>query len=118
MAAITLVALVLLALHAWAPDMAALRAARALFGAAQAGTFAMITSLTRTWFPASVRTTVQGFMGVFFGRMGGASANLLVGSVMIGMLFDWRTALYVLAVGGAVLGVLFLLRTEDKSPQW
>jgi sugar phosphate permease len=83
--------------------------ARALFGLGQAGAFASVSRLTRTWFPFSVRTSVQGWMGVFSGRFGGLCANVLFATVLIGIVgLGWRTAVYILAGAGIFLGLAFL----------
>lgn len=109
---------VALASVALAPDLVSMRLARAAFGAGQAGTFASLSRLTRAWFPLAVRTSVQGWIGVFFGRMGGASANLIFGTVMIGVLhLGWRTSIYVLAAAGLALGVAFLYLFRDSPRQ-
>ena len=50
----------------------ALAAVRALFGLAQAGTYPVLSKVTRNWFPLSVRTTVQGMVASLSGRAGGA----------------------------------------------
>ncbi len=97
-----------LGLHAWAPRGEHLWYGRAVLGAGQAGVFAALSRVTRTWFPASVRTTVQGWVGVFFGRIGGMSANLLVGSLLLGVfLIPWRVAVYGLSAAGIVFAVVF-----------
>ena len=98
-----------LAMHAWATDSQSLAAARGLLGFGQSAVFAALNQITRNWFPLSVRTTVQGWLGVFFGRFGGLSANLLVGSVMLGMLgLSWRTTVVVLALVGLVHAAFFI----------
>ncbi len=104
-----------LAGHAWAPTKGLLYVFRALFGAGQAGVFSLVGRLTRCWFPARVRTTVQGWVGVFAGRFGGLSANILVMTVMIGIYgFHWRVALYILAAVGIVHGIIFLVTFRDS----
>lgn len=107
-----------LALVALTSELTTMRLARAAFGAGQAGTFAALSRITRSWFPLAVRTSVQGWIGVFFGRMGGASANILFGSLMIGVLhLSWQTAIYVLAAGGVALGIGFLVYFRDTPRQ-
>ena len=64
-----------LALHAFPPHYSLLLAGRILLASGQAAVFAALGWLTRKWFPPQVRTTVQGWLGVFFARFGGASAN-------------------------------------------
>ena len=99
-----------LGLHAWAPEQEQLWYGRAVLGAGQSGVFAALSRITRTWFPTSVRTTVQGWVGVFFGRIGGMSANLLVGAFILGVLIvPWRTAVYRLAACGIVFAGAFAL---------
>lgn len=98
-----------LAMHT-IPGFGPLSVGRGLMGAAQAGVFAAISRVTRTWFPLSVRTTVQGFMGVFAGRIGGMSANLIYGTVMLGLLaLSWQTGALILAGAGIGLALLFLV---------
>ena len=97
-----------LGLHAWAPRGEHLWYGRVVLGAGQAGVYAALSRVTRSWFPSRIRTTVQGWVGVFFGRIGGLSANLLVGTVIIGTFFvPWRVAVYGLAATGIVFAVVF-----------
>lgn len=101
--------------HAWAPTMSVLWLARSTFGLGQAGVYAALSLLTRTWFPQDIRTTVQGWMGVFFGRVGGASANLLFATVLIGWFcLSWQQAMSVFTIAGMALGVAFLLLYRDS----
>ena len=107
-----------LGLHAWAPKGEHLWYGRAVLGAGQSGVFAALSRVTRTWFPASVRTTVQGWVGVFFGRIGGMSANLLVGSLLLGVLLvPWRVAVYGLSATGILFAVVFavLYRNSPRT---
>lgn len=114
---IILVWSVALGLHAFAPNAAVLTPVRALFGLGQAGAFAALNRVARNWFPISIRTTAQGWIGVFSGRIGAASANILFAAVLIGMLnLDWRWALYLLAAIGVAHGLAFLLVFRD-SPE-
>lgn len=107
-----------LALNAAAPNLAWMRGARAAFGVGQAGAYAVLSRITRFWFPASVRTAVQGWVGIFFGRIGGASSNLLFASFLIGTLhLSWQTSLYLFAAGGLALALLFLMLFRDSPRQ-
>lgn len=104
-----------LAMHAWAPTAALLVAARSIFGIAQAAALAAINRVARTWFPSSIRTTVQGWMGIFCVRAGGASANVLFASVLMGVfLLSWQSAIYIFAAVGVVLAILFLVLFRDS----
>ncbi len=111
-----------LGLHAWAPRGEHLWYGRVVLGAGQAGVFAALSRVTRSWFPSRVRATVQGWVGVFFGRMGGLSAFLLVGGVIIakeGFDVPWRDAAYGLAATGIVFAVGFAVlfrNTPRKHP--
>lgn len=107
-----------LALHAWAPAKEDLWYGRAVLGAGQSGVFAALSRVTRNWFPVTVRTTVQGWVGVFFGRIGGMSANLLVGSLILGVyLVPWRTAVYGLAATGMAFAFVFALLYRNSPRQ-
>lgn len=107
-----------LAMHV---NIATLFAGRAVLGAGQAGVFAAIGRLTRNWFPASVRSSVQGAMGVSFGRGGALCAYLLVGSVILGVMeIPWRQAVIALAglgIAFAVVFCLFFRNTPRRHPR-
>ena len=101
-----------LALHALATATPALVWGRVVLGAGQSGVYAALSRVTRNWFPASSRTTVQGWVGVFFGRIGGVSASLLVATVMLGIYednFTWRLAVYLLVMVGLIHALLFFV---------
>ncbi|MFN4260167.1 MAG: MFS transporter [Gemmataceae bacterium] len=87
---------------------------RGLFGLGQAGVFAALSRVTRQWFPYSVRTSVQGWVGVFSGRIGGATGYILFATVLMGLLlFTWQQATLLFAAGGVLLAVAFLLLFRD-----
>jgi MFS transporter, ACS family, glucarate transporter len=72
--------------------------------------YANLSKLAQTWFPASIRTTLQGMAGITAGRLGGMCAYLLIGSLMIGLLkLQWRSAIYFAAAGGVFFAFLFAL---------
>ena len=98
------------ALHAWAPDRAAMYWVRVLFGITQAGCYPALGKVTQAWFPLSIRTSLQGWIASFFGRFGGFSANLVFASFMLGYIgLDWRRALLLLAAWGVALGIAVLI---------
>ena len=110
-----------LALHALAPNLGVLWYARATLGLGQSAVFAAQNRITRTWFAGSIRTTVQGWVGVFSGRIGGMSANLLFATVLIGVLgLDWRSAVYLLTAVGLVQACLFffVFRNSPRKHPW
>ncbi len=100
-----------LGLQAFAPSMKVLAASRALLGLGQSAVYACLSRVTRNWFPAQLRTSLQGWIGVFFGRVGGLSANLIFGALLMGTLgVDWRTLLYACAgVGAAHAGLVWYM---------
>ena len=90
-----------LAMHAWAPSPKYLWYARATLGIGQSAVYASLSRMAQSWFPPPIRTTLQGMAGITAGRLGGLCANVLFGSLLLGLLgLDWRTAIYVFAVGG------------------
>ena len=97
-----------LAMHALAPSTTMLWWARATLGVGQSAVFAALNRVTRTWFPTSTRATVQGFIGVFAGRFGGLSANLLFGFLLVGYFeIPWRMAIYIFAGMGIAQALAF-----------
>ncbi len=85
-------------------------ALRSFFGIAQAGTYPNLGKVTRSWFPLSQRTTMQGLIASFSGRMGGACAPLIVGTLFMGTFhLGWRATLWWLAGVGVVYAVILRL---------
>jgi len=110
-----------LGMHAWAPSSKYMWAARTTFGLGQSAVLAAQAQITANWFPRSVRSTVQGWLGVFFSRFGGLSANLLVGSVLLGVfVLPWRTVVYAMTgigLGHALLFFLFFRNSPRGHPR-
>lgn len=91
---------------------------RIAFGLLTAGCYPNLGKVTRAWFPAQVRTTVQGVVASLSGRAGGACASLLVGSLlMAGFGLGWRTATATIAVGGIVLAAAFWLLFRNRPDE-
>jgi MFS transporter, ACS family, glucarate transporter len=85
-----------------------LAAWRLIFGVAQAGCYPALTKVTRSWFPASRRTMLQGWIATTFGRGGGAMSPILLGSVLIGGLgLSWQGALLVMGASGLACAAVF-----------
>lgn len=85
-------------------------ASRFCFGLGQAGCYPNLSKVTKSWFPWSVRTTVQGLVSSFSGRMGGAVSYILLGTVLMGYWqMDWRTATISFSAIGIVFAVVFLV---------
>lgn len=83
---------------------------RLVFGLAQAGCYPALTKITRSWFPASRRTVLQGWIATTSGRSGGALASIILGSLLMGALgLSWQTSLLILSSVGLGWGVLFLV---------
>ena len=94
--------------HAWAATPHQLWYARAIFGIGQSAVYSTLSRTARTWFPSSVRTTLQGIAAITFGRLGGMCAYLIFGTLLLGWLrLDWRTAIYVFMSAGLVFALLF-----------
>lgn len=110
-----------LAMHAWAPTTTALWFSRATLGLGQSGTFASLIRLTKTWYPLTIRTTVQGWIGVFSGRMGGVCSNLIFASLLMGtLMLGWRTSIYIFAGLGIAYAAVFLVlfRNSPREHPW
>ena len=107
-----------LALHAAAPSTLTMYGARATLGVGQAGVFAALTRVTKTWFRASIRTKAQGMIGVFAGR-GGGLCTLAFGPLLFAV-FGWRSVIYVCAGMGVVQAIAFfqLFRNAPREHPW
>ncbi|MBI3865269.1 MAG: MFS transporter [Planctomycetia bacterium] len=106
---------------ALARGFASMTTARVLFGFAQAGCYPNLSKVTKVWFPVPDRTAVQGWVASFFGRMGGAAAFILLGTIMLGeWKLPWRTALGWLTVVGCVFTAAFalLFRNTPRTHPW
>jgi ACS family glucarate transporter-like MFS transporter len=91
---------------------------RILFGAAQAGGYPCLSNVTRTWFPRSSRTIVQGIIVSFFGRSGGAMSSIIMGTFLVGLLgLSWRWALVVMSAAGVVFAALLLLLYRNRPEE-
>jgi MFS transporter, ACS family, glucarate transporter len=105
---------------AWTTGFWRLTGARAAFGLAQAGVYPVLNKMTRTWFPLSVRTSVQGTVTAM-GRVGAACAPPIVASLLMGKFgFSWQSALVVLAVPGLALAAVswLLARNSPREHPW
>lgn len=97
-----------LAMHGWAPSPKFLWYARAVFGLGQSAVYSTLSRMAQSWFPASIRTTLQGIAGITSGRLGGMCAYLLFGSLLLGVFgLHWRTATYLFAGSGIAFAILF-----------
>lgn len=86
-----------------------LSSVRVLFGVAQTGTYPALGQATQRWFRPASRTSAQGWIASFSGRMGGAVAPVLLSSFLIGYLqLSWQTSLVLLSIVGIGFGVVFL----------
>ncbi|MFO1023310.1 MAG: MFS transporter [Planctomycetales bacterium] len=83
-------------------------AARFTLGLGQAGCYPTLSKVTKGWFPPEIRTSIQGWVSSFSGRMGGAVSYVLFASLLLGMLgLTWRTATLLFAAAGVVLAIGF-----------
>ena len=83
---------------------------RLIFGASQAVAYPSLNSISSKWFAPSSRTTFQGFIASFSGRMGGAFAPLIMASLLMGYYgYSWRMSLIIMASIGIFLAGAFLI---------
>lgn len=92
--------------------------ARLAFGLAQAGCYPALNKMTKSWFPRSTRTGVQGWIASFFGRAGGACSTILLGTLLVAHLgLGWRQATWVLVAAGIVFGAIFLVLARNAPAE-
>ena len=92
----------------------------AVLGLSQAGAYPAVSKVTRSWFPASIRTRVQGAVTAL-GRLGGASAPFIIRFILIGLLaLSWRGALLTIALPGVLLALAFwvIFRNSPREHPW
>lgn len=107
-----------LGLMAWAPSAAWLWYAQALLGIGQSAVYACVSRIGRTWFPPTIRTTLQGIVAILAGRLGALSSSLVFTSLLLGAWgLDWRTAIWILVGMGVAQLILFagLFRNSPRS---
>ena len=93
---------------AWIGGFWRLLGLRLAFGATQAPAYPNLGKITKSWFPLSIRTSIQGIVASLSGRAGGAVAPFIIGVVLMGAFhLSWQSALYVLAGAGIVFAVAF-----------
>jgi ACS family glucarate transporter-like MFS transporter len=86
-----------------------------LLATGQSAVYACLNRVGRMWYPPQVRTTLQGIVAVFAGRLGGLSASILFAAVLLGELgLPWPTALGWLIAGGIVLLILIVVFLSDS----
>jgi sugar phosphate permease len=101
-----------------AHGMAGMAASRIAFGAAQAGAYANLAKVTRSWFPLSMRTFAQGAIAAFAGRVGGACSSLVVATLLMGWLgLGWRTSLCVISALGLLFSLAFWLLFRNSPAE-
>lgn len=104
-----------LALQAFAPSFRWMAAALAISGIGQSAAYPCLSRVSRNWFPQTIRTSLQGWVAVFFGRAGGLTTNLVVGGLLMGRLgLDWRALFVGLSVLGIGYGILFWFVFRDR----
>jgi sugar phosphate permease len=98
-----------LAIMAWSPSANALWFGQVTMGTGQSAVYACLNRVSRTWFPPAVRTTLQGAVGIFAGRLGALSSGLLFAVFLVDTLkFDWRTAIWIFVAIGVIHWLLFV----------
>jgi ACS family glucarate transporter-like MFS transporter len=105
---------------AWTGGFGKLFAVRSAFGLTQAAAYPVLGQVTRTWFPLSIRTSVQGTVTAL-GRVGAACSPLIVATLLMGAFsLSWRVALAVIAVPGMLLALAYWLaiRNSPREHPW
>jgi MFS family permease len=99
-----------LGMTAWAPSPRWMWYAQSALGLGQSAVYACLNRIARTWFPAKIRTTLQGLVGILAGRLGAWSSSLIIASLLLGVLgLDWRTATWLLTASGVIHFVVFVV---------
>ncbi|REJ86377.1 MAG: MFS transporter [Planctomycetota bacterium] len=108
-------------MHALAPNFKVLAVARGALGVTQSAAYACLNRISKNWFPQTVRTSLQGWIGVFFGRIGGFSANIIFGAILMGAVgIDWRPLVLVFTALGVAYAVIFwcVFRDSPRDNPW
>jgi ACS family glucarate transporter-like MFS transporter len=104
-----------LAWLAAAHSVVGMAASRIAFGATQAGAYANLAKVTRSWFPLSMRTFAQGAIAAFAGRVGGACSSVVVATLLMGWFgLGWRSALAVISTLGILFSLAFWLLFRNR----
>jgi sugar phosphate permease len=104
----------------WTTGFYRLYGLRTALGLTQAGAYPSLSKVTRTWFPLSVRTSVQGVVASL-GRIGAACCPPIVATLLMGtMALTWQTSLFVIAAPGVLLAAAFWLvfRNSPREHPW
>ncbi|MCH2125611.1 MAG: MFS transporter [Pirellulaceae bacterium] len=95
-----------------------LLAGRLIFGLVQAPSYPNLGKVTRSWFPLSIRTSVQGMVAGFAGRAGAGLAPILMATVLIGVCgVSWQTAICILASAGLLFAVVFWFGFRNRPAE-
>lgn len=107
-----------LALMAWSPSAIWMWYAQALLGAGQSAVYACVSRIASIWFPPSIRTTLQGLVGILAGRLGALSSSLIFTTLLLGVWgLNWRTALWIQVAAGAALLISFATLFRNSPRQ-
>ncbi len=107
-----------LGMMAWAPSAKWMWYAQAMLGAGQSAVYACLSRIARTWFPSSVRTVLQGIVGILAGRLGALSSSLVFTTLLLGVWgLDWRTAIWILVALGVGQMLLFVTLFRNSPRQ-
>ena len=112
-----------LGLHALAPNFKVLAVARGALGITQSAAYACLNRISKSWFPQSIRTSLQGWIGVFFGVASAvSSANIIFGAVLMGAFgFGWRPLILAFSPAmGVMYAVVFwmVFRNNPHLHPW
>jgi sugar phosphate permease len=98
----------------WTTGLWGALAARSVFGLAQAGVYPVLNRMTRSWFPLTSRTSVQGAVSAM-GRVGGAFAPIIIATLLMDRVgLSWQTTLLVISAPGIVLAIVLWCTVRDN----
>jgi ACS family glucarate transporter-like MFS transporter len=98
-----------------ATSVKALWYAQATLGAGQSAVYACLSRIARTWFPPTIRTTLQGAVGVMAGRLGALCSSLVFASLLLGVFgLTLRTAIWMLVAVGVADALMFALAFRNS----
>ncbi len=93
-----------------APSQPWMWLAMSTLGTGQSAVYACLNKIGRQWYPLSIRTTLQGAVGILAGRLGALSSSVIFTSLLLGVLqLPWRTSVWILILMGIIPMLLFMI---------
>lgn len=93
-------------------------AAMVALGTGQSAVYACLNRVGRMWYPSSIRTTMQGVVGILAGRLGNFSTSIVFAGIMLGILgMAWQSAVGWLIAAGLLQLAVFALVFRNSPAQ-